>query len=315
MSDTIFYKLKLKNSKTPQELFEKFIKFVKPRGITKKWVCDVDEDGKKFELNFNDACGSEIFCIEFDEDNTCQSCCKVFFPLVGEQFEDEKKSEFKILLNMIYSARTFFSQMDITDDYGLCESFLESKKYRIVFRELSDEETERTQQLYNAGHTSIREFIIALLFNLRGLDYSDDYIKHINKNCNFARKLNNAMDEYKSFGNEERVFGAFCDSFLYETSEFCDKGLLRESEGYIENNLNIEMFSVGALVLGINWLTGISKNFRAMDAKSGQALKLYEHSFLPLCETETDDFKKCILAYRYFVSLYDWLGFKYIEKM
>lgn len=315
MSDTIFYKLKLKKSKTPQELFEKFIKFVKPRGVTKKWVCRADEGGKRFSLDFNDDGGSETFCVEFDGNNICQSCCKVFFPLEGEQFEDEKKSEFKALLNMIYLARTLFSQMDITDDYGLCESFLDSKKYKIVYRGLSEEETERAQRIYNAGHTGIKEFITALLFDLRGLDYSDDYVKHINENCNFAGELNDALDEYNSFGNEERVFGAFCDSFLYETSEFRDKGLLRENKGYIDNNLNIEMFSVGALVIGINWLTGISGNFRAIDAKSGQVLKLYEHFYLPLCETETDDFGKCILAYRYFVSLYDWLGFKYVPKM
>ena len=311
MADTIFFTLKLKLSKTSGELFEKMKKSVKPKGATKNWICEADGNSGIFTINFNDG-KSEAFVISFNEKNVCDSFCKVYFPLEGDDFNDEKKSEFKALMNMLYSVRTFFSKMEISDDYGITASFLDSKKYKITFRMLNSQEIERAKRIFNNGHTELREFITALLFDLRKLDFIEDYKSSINMSAASANSVKQYEKEYREFGiaNEFVLFGAFVDSFLYETAEYQNKGLLRETQEYFDSDFNGVLFSVSAFQIGIMQLIGID-NFRAADYKSGQVLKLYEHSFLTLYNEEKDAFGRCVLGYRYFISIYDYLGFKY----
>ena len=311
MADTIFFTLKLKCSKTPNELFEKMKKFVKPKGATKNWLCNVDDNSKIFSINFNDG-KSETFVIAFNEKNVCDGFCKVYFPLEGSDFNDEKKSEFKALMNMLYSVRTFFSKMEISDDYGITASFLDSKKYKIIFRMLNSQEIERTERIFNNGHTELPEFIIALLFDLRGLDYSEDCKSAVNMNAASSNCIKQYEEECQrfGFGNKFLLFSAFIDSFLYETAEYQNKGLLREMQEYFAEDLNGVLSSVSAFQIGIMQLIGV-ENFRAADNKSGQVLKIYNHSFLPLYNEEKDAFNRIVLGYRYFVSIYDYLGFKY----
>lgn len=302
MADTIFFTLKLKRGRTPVELFEKMKKSVKPKGATKNWVCEVDGNGEIFSIDFNDE-KSEAFVLSFDEKNVCEGFCKVYFPLEGDDFDDEKKSEFKALMNLLYSARTFFSKMEISDDYGITASFLDSKKYKITLRMLNSEETDRAKRIFNSGHTGLREFIIALLFDLRGLDFAEDYKSSINMNAASAGAV-------RRYEDEAFLFGAFVDSFLYETAEYQNKGLLRKTPEYFDSDFNSVLFSVSAFQIGIRQLIGMDR-FRAADAKSGQVLRLYEHSFLALYNEEKDAFNKCVLGYRYFVSIYEYLGFRY----
>lgn len=221
MADTIFFTLKLKSGKTSEELFEKMKKSIKLKGAAKNWICEVDGNSGVFSINFNDG-KSEAFVISFNEKNVCSGFCKVYFPLEGDDFNDEKKSEFKALMNMLYSVRTFFSKMEISDDYGITESFLESKKYKITFRTLNSGETERAKRIFNNGHTGLREFIIALLFDLRKLDFVEDYKSSINMSAASANSVKQYEEEYQRFGfaNESLLFSAFVDSFLYETTEY-----------------------------------------------------------------------------------------------
>lgn len=87
--------------------------------------------------------------------------------------------------------------------------------------------------------------------------------------------------------------------------------MLRKTQEYFDSDFNSVLFSVSAFQIGIMQLIGID-NFRAADYKSGQVLKLYEHSFLALYNEEKDAFMKCVLGYRFFISIYDYLGFKYV---
>lgn len=311
MADTIFFTLKLKRGRTSGELFEKMKKFVKPKGATKNWVCEVDGNGETFSIDFNDE-KSEAFVLSFNEKKVCEGFCKVYFPLEGDDFDDEKKSEFMALMNLLYSARTFFSKMEISDDYGITTSFLDSKKYKITLRMLNPQETRRAERIFNSGHTELREFIIALLFDLRGLDFARDYKLSINMNAASAGAVRQYEKEYQAvgFANEAFLFGAFVDSFLYETAEYQNKGLLRKTPEYFDGDFNSVLFSVAAFQVGITQLIGMD-HFRAADAKSAQVLRLYEHSFLALYKEEKDAFNKCVLGYRYFVSIYEYLGFRY----
>lgn len=309
MSDqtTIFYTLKLKRTRTPMEVFEKMQKSVKKKGATKNWTCTIDSDQQAMIVDFGDK-KSEDFCLSFDDKKVCEGFCKVFFPLSGELFDDEKKSEFKALLNMLYSARTSFSEMKITDDYGISESFLDSKVNKIVLRELTEDETKRAERLFADGHTNIKDFITALMYDYRDLPYSKDFIPYINRRIGIRPIM-----FWDQFDDISDFFGAFADSFLYETTEYQDKGRLYTVNDYY-GELNGVFFSVHAFIFGIETITGYHIYEKGWDPKSTQVLRLYYNKCLPLIEAEKSDFGKCVAVYRFFVSVMDYLGFKYVGK-
>lgn len=95
MADTIFFTMKLKSNKTTKELFEKMKKSIKHKDATKNWICEVDRDSGVFSINFNDG-KSESFVISFNEKNVCNSFCKVYFPLEGDDFNNEKKASSRL---------------------------------------------------------------------------------------------------------------------------------------------------------------------------------------------------------------------------
>lgn len=305
--DTIFYKLQLKRTRTPAEVFAKMQKAIKKKGATKNWVCTVDSENGCMSVDFGIE-ESETFCISFDEKKTCNGICKVFFPLAGELFEDEKTSGFKALINMIYAARESFAKMKITDDYGISESYLDSKVNKIALRELNDDEAKRAERVFKDGHETVKEFITAIMFDYRGLPYSEDFIPYIN------RYIGNKPLGFMVGGNVDllALFSAFIDSFLYEASEYQDKGRLSSVSDYY-GDLNGVYFSVSAFIEGVTLMTGYSTHERAWDPKSAQVLRLYQNKYHPLTETEESGFGKCVLAYRFFVSTMDYLGFKAAE--
>lgn len=300
---TIFYRLKLKRTRTPLEVIEKMRKTIRKKGATKNWVCTVDENTQTMKVDFGENKG-ETFIIAFDENKVCEDFCKVFFPLSGEEFDDEKKSEFKALINMIYAARTCFAEMKITDDYGISESYLDTKVNKIALRELTDDELQRAKRLFGEGHRTVREFITALMYDLRDLPYDENFILHINMNvCWF---------DYSLWEKISDVFGTFTESFLYETTEYKNEGRLYDTEGY-RMELCGTFFSVHAFIDGINEITDYHHYKSGWDPKSTQMLRLYNAKYLPLTEN-ADDLEKCIIAYRFFMSALEYLGFKYVGK-
>lgn len=301
MSDTIFYEIKLKRTKTPMEVFEKMQRSVGKKGPAKNWVCTVDRENECMVIDFSDG-ESENFTLAF-ENRVCNDFCKVYFPLEGELFEDEKKSEFKALLNMIYSARTAFSEMKITDDYGLAESFLDSKVNKIALRELTHEENDRARRLYDDGHREYKDFIMALLYDYRELPYEKDYSRFVNKNVSCS-----CFDL-----RNKKYLPPFIESFLYETAEYRDEGRLYRIRDYF-SELNGVWFSVYAFLIGIEQLIHYFEYEKGWDPKSTQVLRLYRGKLLPLFEREENEFGKCVLAYRFFVSIYDYLGFRYVGR-
>lgn len=301
---TIFYKLKLKRTRTPLEVIEKMRKTIKKKGATKDWICTVDEEAQTMCVDFGEDKG-ESFFLSFDENKVCDGFCKVFFPLSGEEFDDEKKSEFKALLNMIYAARTSFAEMNITDDYGISESYLDTKVNKIALRELSEEELERAKRLFADGHTSVREFITALMYDLRDMTYDENFVLHINMNAGWF-----AYSEWEKLSD---VFETFTESFLYETTEYKNEGRLYDTDGY-HMELCGTFFSVHAFVFGISEITGYFQHKTGWDPKSTQVLRLYYNKCLPILENTDNDFEKCVIAYRFFMSSLEYLGFKYVGK-
>lgn len=304
---TIFYRLKLKRTRTPMEAIEKMHKTVKKKGATKDWTVTVDEESQTMCVDFGEDKGETLY-IAFDEKKVCDGFCKVFFPLSGEEFDDEKKSEFKALLNMIYAARTSFAEMNITDDYGISESYLDTKVNKIALRELTAEELERAKRLFDNGHTTVREFITALMYDLRDLAYDEDFLPYINMNIGcypyiFWSQWDGEIGDF---------YSVFIESFIFETTEYKNEGRIYDIGEYF-GELNGTWFSVHAFINGINEITDYHHYKSGWDPKSTQVLRLYNTKYLPLIEN-ADDLEKCIIAYRFFVSMLDYLGFRYVGK-
>lgn len=108
-------------------------------------------------------------------------------------------------------------------------------------------------------------------------------------------------------------FSAFADSFLYETTEYQDKGRLYTVDDYY-GDLNGVFFSVTAFVMGLETITRYHIHEKGWDPKSTQVLRLYYNKCLPLIEAEESNFGKCVVAYRFFVSIMDYLGFRYVGR-
>lgn len=141
MSDTIFYDLKLKKNKTANDVFSKIQKSIKKKGPTKNWNCAaVSED--MLSVDFGDG-KSEAFVLHFIG-NSASGFCKVFFPLPGEAlYEDDKTSEFKALVALLHSVRSYCTEMHVSDDYDIAAELFHSMDYKMAFRELTQSETQR----------------------------------------------------------------------------------------------------------------------------------------------------------------------------
>lgn len=161
MSDTIFFKGKLKRGRDPLEVFEKIKKGIKKKGPTKNWICKIDENRKDFFIDFQDE-GSETFSLQFNEKGEFNDFCKVAFPLEGDLFE-AGKSEFKALLDILYSAKSMFNSIEITDDYGLAASYWDSKRFKSDFRNLTAEEEARVRRLFAEGFTTHEQLLMAVM--------------------------------------------------------------------------------------------------------------------------------------------------------
>ncbi len=306
MADTIFYKLKLKRTKTPMEVFEKLQGSVKRKGTTKNWVCAVDSENEVFTIDFGDN-KSEAFSISFD-DNLCCNSCKVDFPLEGELFDNEKKSEFKALLNMLYSVRAFFSEIEITDDYGLAADFIESKKYKLVLRELTKEEAQCLKKLYDAGHKNHPDLIVAVVYDKLGIPDGADFRDYVNEKTVSSRSQTKGEEMLPLF-----------ETYIYETSIYKKRGRVKDIPEYEYQDLGDVGFSTAAFMLIANELYRFKDYFKSdisgsFGVKHAQLRRYYKDKIYPILAYSDDDFEKCELAYRFFLSAYDFCGFIFMGK-
>lgn len=305
--DTIFYTLKLKRTKRPIDVFEKMSKSIKKKGATKKWSFFIDEDNQIFQIDFGDS-RSETFVLSFNEKKICEGFCKVYFPINGELFENEKKSEFKALLNMIWLARNMFSQMDISDDYGQAVDFMESKKYKLVLRELTEDEKTFAHELFDSGITNYPDFIMAVVRKGLEMPPEEKWYEHINVKVPYgADNLNDKIN----------CMWGFFETYVYETAEYKGERVMYNSD--YSSEFSGLWFSVAAFTFIADEIYRFRNYFRCNDnvsfgVKHAQIRRYYKDKIYPLLDSMPNGFEKCCLAYRFFLSAYDFCGFKFVGK-
>ena len=136
MSDTIFYSGKKKRTVQTTEIYEKIKAGIKKKGPNKDWICELDPENESICISFQDG-ESETFILEFDGKGVFSGCCKLFLPL-DETTKEEDRTLMTTLLDLLYKAKNKFNTIQITDDYGLAESYWENKKFKFDYRELSE---------------------------------------------------------------------------------------------------------------------------------------------------------------------------------
>lgn len=309
MSDTIFYQGKLKRGKDPLDVFEKIAKGIKKKGPTKDWNCTIDEESQFLKIDFPDG-KSESFVLKFNEKGEFQDFCKLYFPLEGDLFEDGK-SEFKALLDALYKAKSMFRTIEITDDYGLAESYWDSKRFSFHLRQLTAEEDARVRRLYEAGNTTQEQLLRALMAEDMGMTVEElcDYIN-----------IDICYDEMEnSFG---RV-AATLETYLYETAAFGKEGRLCDLPDWQYYDLGKISSSVFAFIMGMSLVfldgTGMDttlhlEKLRSMGTKDAQVGLVFREKFAPLYLEQTNSLERCILVYRYFVSIFEYLGFAFVGR-
>lgn len=307
MSDTIFYKGVLKRGKDPLAVFEKITKGIGKRGPSKNWTYTIDEEQSSLLIDFQDD-KSETFFLQFKEKGEFDDCCKVAFPLEGELFEDGK-SEFKALLDALYKARTSFRSIEVTDDFGLAECYWDSKRFKFHFRDLTAEEDERVRRLYAQGSTTPEQLLRSIMAEDMEMPV-EELRDYVNINTNYTQEWLSPVH-------------LTLDAYLYETAEFRNEGRLCEIPDWNYYNLGNVYFSEFAFIEGLSWVfldgtgqdTAISlEKKRAFSQKDAQVGLLFREKFAPVFIAETDPLEKCILAYRYFVSIYGGLGFRFVGR-
>lgn len=307
MSDTIFYTMKLKRSKSPIEVYEKLEKKInKKKGPTSKWECIYDSEDESIAIDFHDE-ESETFYLKLDKKEAYSGFCKVFFDLGDGVFD--KPSEFKALLDSFYSIKNFFSVIEFSDDYGLAAGYWDSKRFKFEYRELTAEETKRVEKLYAEGYTTHEKLLRAIMAEDMGMAYEE-----------FENYENPAvsMEDYKGKIKNTLL------TYIYETAEFQKEGRVYELPEYELFDLGKFSFSQWSFMDGITWIfcdgTGYESEItldkhRCAIPKLAQIDLIYREKFAPLFIKEKDAFNRCVLAYRYFISVYEYTGFKYVGRI
>lgn len=309
MSNTIFYQGKLGRGKDPLEVFEKIAKGIKKKGPTKDWICTLDEESPFLKIDFPDG-KSESFVLKFNEKGEFQDFCKLYFPLEGELFEDGK-SEFKALLDALYKAKSMFRTIEITDDYGLAESYWDSKRFSFHLRQLTAEEDARARRLYEAGNTTQEQLLRTVM--------AEDMDMTVEELCDYVN-----IDI--CYGEMESSFGTVAstlETYLYETAAFGKEGRLCDLPDWQYYDLGKISSSVFAFIMGMSLVfldgTGMDttlhlEKLRSMGTKDAQVGLLFREKFAPLYLEQTNPLERCILVYRYFVSVFEYLGFVFVGR-
>ena len=305
MSDTIFYSLKLKRNKKPEQVFEKIKKAVKPKGPTAKW--NVFTKGQSLCIDFGDE-ASETFCLVFNNKEAGGSC-KVAFPMGGELFDNKNKSEWKTLIAILHSLKSLCSEISVDDDYDIADEYFKSLNYPFGMRELNAEETARLDRIYNDGYKNYETFLMKI--------FSEDTQRK------FTENLNDTIGSCTMLHDPSPIISTVWETYIYETSTLKNK-CLREIY-YLNNWRKLGIIGDDYIFYGdppaeiYTFCLGVGRLFSSYDSidntwgRGANVTMYFNDKFLPLFN-QADDYEKCKLAYQFMLSVHDYCKFKFVGK-
>lgn len=304
MSNTIFYKGTLKRTGSPKAVYEKCLAAIKKSGPTKNWKCTFDEAKQRVEVDFGDG-ESEIMVFEF-ADKKLDGSCNVCFPM-EEQKRDKKSATFACM-KMLYSLKKLFRDLEVNDDCGAWEAYLETMKYSVRFRELTEAETARVKEAFDAGCTNHEEMLVEFIREDLHIPEGDPLDKHI---------ITDLMNPYE----EHRIL-SLLETWLYKTCTYENQGRVSEISKGSETELNIFSLSLSAFTLGVEEMFFDSfamyyfpeDDQHAFGVKHALVRRLFREKFAPAFKV-ADEYEKCILAYRFFLSVLEFAGFEYVGDL
>ncbi len=299
MSDTIFYSLTLKSTKTPKQVFEKIQKKVKPKGPTAKWTVSIE--GDSLALDFGDG-ASETFCLNFQKKQASGSC-KVAFPMDGELFENEKKSEWKTLIAILHSLQSMCTEIKVDDDYDIAGEYFESLDYPFGIRELTAEENARLDRIFQQGFQNHEAFLLQIFCE----DTKREYPKKWDDAIHPGIKLREPFPK----------ISAVWETYIFETSTlkkqslreiYQDEVRIIDGKPWVWGDPPAEVYTFG---LGVGSLFSCYNFMDNTWGRGAYVTRYYRDKFLPLFE-QADDYGKCRLAYQFMLSVYDYCKFTFV---
>lgn len=294
--------MKLKGNKIPEQAFEKIQKKVKPKGVTSKWSVTVN--GKSLVIDFGDG-ESEPFCLSFNG-RQADGFCKVAFPMGGELFENEKKSEWKTLIAVLHSVKSLCSEISVSDDYDIADEYFKSLDYKFDIRELTAAETERLDRIFGLGYTDHESFLLKIFSEDTGRDFGENWEDAVRPGL----RLN--KDPFPKIG-------ALWETYIYETSTL-KKKCLREvyQADWCFVFGKYQYFGDPPAEI-YTFCLGVGRLFSAYDfidntwGRGANVNKTFYDKFLPAFDS-ADEYGRCKLSYRFMLSVYDYCKFNFVGK-
>jgi len=302
MAHTVFYRGKLKKNRTPDDVFAKIIPLVKPKGVTKRWSYTIDEwkGEKRLVIDFGDSKSEHlVFCFPNDSIN---GSCKTSFH--EHQSADAGNREFEFVLSILYTIMPMFAEFDVIDDFQAWDDFLESKRFKIKLRELTEAESKRIQALYDTGYTSYKDIIFSIIYD--DLGYKPGDTVSINP-------------KYEEKGDVIHTLYPVIATWIHDTMSY--KGKIRIDQAITTDDWR---YSEAAGWASFNCACGIAELLgepldpylrSAPIQQLRQITKFSDERFLPLFDEEQDNYKRCVLAYRYVVSVLDYGGLQFAGRL
>lgn len=306
MSDTVFFNGKRKRTVSSMEIFEKFTKSFKKKGPTKKWEYRIDEAEETMIIDFHDE-KSESFAIAFNKKGEFDGFCKFYFP-VDDETNEADYTVMYTMFDILYKAKSKFNRIEITDDYGVAANYWESKKFKFDLRELTEEELNRVKRWFDAGYTKHEDLLRAIMAEDMGMEY-EEFVHYENPDI--------------AHGSLKGRVHNLCATYVYEASAFRDEGRASDLLFEFQSDPNKYNFALWSFWGGISFIffDGTGLDDAVTFEKHGCSLPMeaqidlvYREKFAPAYVQNTDSFERCVLAYRYFLSVYAFTGFHYVGR-
>ena len=304
MSNTIYYRGKLKRTCSPRDVYEKCSGAIKKTGVTKNWICTFHENDISVVVDFNDG-ESENLVFKFVEGKV-HGFCKLFFSMDNDMYD--KKSPSFACMKMLYSLKKLCSEYEITDDYSIWEGFLETMKYRARFRNLTEDEEARVRKYFDMGYTNHEDMLLAFISEDLQIPQGEKLTDHIMENAVYP------VDEHWIL--------PVLETWLYETCTYGKEGRVSGLSRERYTDLNMFTLSHGGFVLVVEECFaecfaayGFVKedDTNAFGVKHALLRKMFREKYAPAFKI-ADPFERCILAYRLFLSALDFTDFKFVGK-